>query len=176
MQITKTDLKQIYLGEAKKIGASVTNKDFEKLYEQLSKSSTSKSKVIKEEFHLGESLEAAKQVGVYTNIEKTKDGNLKLVLTKSGRRFIQNESLESSQNPFSILLGEHFSNSNWKMVKGEEIGQNDSTGPLLSEDYSRSKHGYEYDRVYYYPASSQNVAIQELTTAGSLIFKGIDGE
>jgi hypothetical protein len=96
----------------------------------------------------------SREPGFYVDLHKTADGNLRIRLTRNGRRHFAD--IREQRDAFGInaalsaLLEDHLQ-TGWEMVPPEDIGALTSA-PILSDEIVRDEEGriVEAGRVYWY--------------------------
>jgi len=115
--------------------------------------------------------------GFYVDLRKTGDGNLHILLNRSGRRHFAD--IREQRDAFGInpalyaLLEDHLCNG-WEMVPPEDIGAL-TAAPILSDEIVRDDDGRvtEAGRVYWYPDYAVRDEIEELRSHLMLVFQGV---
>jgi hypothetical protein len=120
---------------------------------------------------------AAPSSGFYVDLEKTKDGNLRIVLNKNGRRRfpeIQEQRDAFGTNAALVALLEDHLALDWEMVPPEDIGALTSA-PILSDEVERDDQGQvtRVGRVYWHPDYQVRDEIEELREHHFLVFQGV---
>ena len=116
--------------------------------------------------------------GFYVDLEKTTDGNLRIVLTENGK--VEFGTIVEERDRFGIhaalctLLEDHLC-TGWEMVPPEDIGAL-TAAPILSDDVLRDEEGIavEVGRVYWYPDYAVRDEIEEIRRDLVLIFRGVE--
>ena len=115
--------------------------------------------------------------GFYVDLEKTEDGDLRIVLNDSGRASIA--EIVEERDRYGIdaalyaLLEDHLGNG-WEMVPPEDIGALTSA-PILSDEVVRDEEGsvVEVGRVFWYPDYQVRDEIEEPRMKMAVVFQGV---
>lgn len=116
--------------------------------------------------------------GVYLDLERLPDGNLKLQLTDTARsEFADFECFRDEHGIHAALLellADHLGNS-WEEIRPEEINALTSS-LLLSEEVKRDEHGVliEVGRVYWNPQYAVMDEIEELRIRSFMVMNGVE--
>jgi hypothetical protein len=118
-----------------------------------------------------------REPGFYVDLEKTNDGNLRILLNRNGQRHFA--TIRDEKDAFGIhaalcaLLEDHLS-SGWEMIPPEDIGAL-TAAPILSDEIVRDEDGrvIQAGRVYWYSDYQVLDEIEELRTNLSLVFQGV---
>ena len=115
--------------------------------------------------------------GFYVDLEKTTDGNLRIVLTENGKAefgvIVEERDKFGIHAALCTLLEDHLC-TGWEMVPPEDIGAL-TAAPILSDDILRNEEGsvVEVGRVYWYPDYAVRDEIEEIRRDLVLVFQGV---
>ncbi len=115
--------------------------------------------------------------GFYVDLEKMADGNLRIVLTETGK--VEFGTVVEERDRFGIhaalctLLEDHLC-TGWELVPPEDIGAL-TAAPILSDDILRDEEGsvVEIGRVFWYPDYAVRDEIEEIRRDLVLVFQGV---